>query len=213
MKSPGEIALLFFILFLGVAGFLYYPRAWNERAAAERLATLLAGADGAAALGPRVKSVGCVLREASPDPDCTPGAVFTDATPEKICVSGYSKTVRNVSDKIRKAVFAAYGISYPQPRGAYEVDHLIPLAIGGSNDIANLFPQPAIPEAAETNEVVLGFREKDVVEVYLRDEVCSGRASLAAAQEQIAKDWLLIYNDLSPAKIAEIKKTYSNWSN
>jgi hypothetical protein len=32
---------------------------------------------------------------------------------------------------------------FRQPRGAYEVDHLIPLELGGDNVIANLWPEAA----------------------------------------------------------------------
>ena len=106
---------------------------------------------------------------------------------------------------MRKKVFAEYGVDYPVPRGAYEVDHLIPLTLGGNNDIANLFPQPAEPAP--------GFREKDLVEVYLHEEVCNSRVAVSIAQERIAEDWLAIYNNLSADDISHLKKTYHNWSN
>lgn len=192
-------------LVVSVAGFLSY-RQYNEAQAAQvRMHALLATAATEAPVhsfepDPRTKSAGCVLRGPLPDRACTPGAIFEDATVERICVRGYTKTVRNVSTKLRKQVFAEYGISYPQPRGAYEVDHLIPLAIGGSNDIANLFPEAADPPP--------GFHEKDVVEVYLQQEVCSGRVALPAAQKQVAEDWLVVYDNLTPEEIRAIKKKY-----
>ena len=46
-------------------------------------------------------------------------------------------TVRNVPDSVRYAVFAEYGIDYSL-HSNYEVDHLISLELGGSNDIADL---------------------------------------------------------------------------
>ncbi len=91
------------------------------------------------------------------------------------------------------------------PFGTYEVDHFIPLALGGSNDIGNLFPEAAEPKP--------GFKEKDVVEVYLHDEVCAGHVALSVAQEQIATDWLRVYENLSPDIIKLIKQKYSSWAN
>jgi hypothetical protein len=65
-----------------------------------------------------------------PNPLVTPGAVFTtDAS--TICAPGYASGVRDVSTATKKEVYAEYGVSYPQASGAYEVDHLIPLEIGG----------------------------------------------------------------------------------
>ncbi len=72
-----------------------------------------------------------------PNPVLTPGDVF-DVDAATICVSGYSSSVRDVPLLEKKQVYVEYGVSYPQPTGAYEVDHFIPLEIGGSNDIKNL---------------------------------------------------------------------------
>ena len=152
----------------------------------------------------RTKSQDCQVLGPLPDHDCTPGAIFSDATKEEICVQGYTKTVRSVSTSLREKVFAEYGISYPQPYGSYEVDHLIPLALGGNNDVSNLFPESAEPYS--------GFKEKDVVENYLHEEVCAGGIDLATAHATIATDWLLIYNNLSDEKVKELKNKYRSWA-
>ena len=55
----------------------------------------------------------------------------------QLYMPGYTTTVRNVPMKVRKQVFVEYGIPYAQHSG-YEVDHLISLQLGGSNDISNL---------------------------------------------------------------------------
>ena len=135
---------------------------------------------GSGTLGKRTKTSGCVTTNALPDPACTPGAIFPDATVDKICVPGYSSSVRNVSSSTKDAVFAEYGIASHEP-GQYEVDHLISLELGGSNSIANLWPEPADPRP--------GFHEKDRVENYLHDQVCSGKMSLQKAQSDIATNW------------------------
>ena len=85
----------------------------------------------------------------------------------------------------KKQVYAEYGVSYPQPEGSYEVDHFTSLALGGSNDITNLWPEPAAPK--------LGFHEKDKVENYLHDQVCNGSMTLTEAQKEISTDWYAVY--------------------
>src|SRR3989338_1144184 len=134
----------------------------------ELVAALEAREEAPFSLGVRTKETGCQVRGPLPDPDCSPGAVFPDATPEIVCVSGYTKTVRSVSVKLKKQLYASYGIASPPPTGTYEADHLIPLALGGNNDIANLFPEISAVAAGTK----LGFREKDIVENYLREQVC-----------------------------------------
>jgi hypothetical protein len=96
-----------------------------------------------------------------------------------------TKERRRVSSEVHRQTFTEYGISYPQPRGAYEVDHLVPLELGGDNMIENLWPESAQP--------VPGFHEKDKVENYLHRQVCSGAMTLANAQRQIATDWTTVW--------------------
>lgn len=168
-----------------------------------KLKSLLATATQSFGFDERLKQDHCLIQGPLPDHNCTPGAVFTDATPEVICVSGYTKTVRNVSAKLKKEVYGEYGLDSHQELGTYEVDHLIPLELGGNNDIANLFPEAAIP--------IPGFQEKDLVENYLHQEVCSGRVLLDSAQKQIANDWVAVYLTLSSKQILELKGQFKSW--
>jgi len=194
-------------LAVGVLTVLYSAYLFTHRleiARESQLASLLGGEEKTLHFNERTKFSDCETREPLPDPDCTPGAIFPDATIDEICVSGYSAKVRDVSISLKKKVFADYGIEYPVPFGSYEVDHLVPLSIGGSNDVANLWPKAADP--------VLGFFEKNVVANYLREEVCGGKISLGAAQEQIAKDWTLIYKNIDPRRAKELKIRYPNWA-
>src|SRR3989344_1203491 len=189
MNTKQELSLVLFLIALAVGSFF----AVQDQAGPEvpdRLAALFAQQPEVLRLEARTQTANCQINGPLPDPECTPGAVFPEATLEKICVSGYSKTVRNVSAPLKKKVYESYGIPYPQPRGSYEADHLIPLAIGGNNDIANLFPEAGEPRP--------GFREKDVVEVYLRDAVCGGIIGLAEAQFLVATDWVSIYDAMTP---------------
>ena len=121
-----------------------------------------------------------------PNPSLTPGAVLTtDAT--TICTPGYASSVRNIPTVTKKQVYAEYGASYPQPTGAYEVDHFIPLEIGGSNDIKNLWLEPATPTP--------GFHQKDQFENFEHDQVCNGTISAAEAQSRMASDWYFYWQE------------------
>lgn len=130
----------------------------------------------------------CRARGPLPDPRCTPGAILAGATRAQICVPGYSSRVRNVSESVKRAVYASYGI-VTRTRGQYEVDHLVSLELGGSNDIANLWPEAAQADA--------GFRQKDKLENALHRELCAGRLSLVLIQRQIATNWVAAYRGLN----------------
>ncbi|HWK16904.1 MAG TPA: hypothetical protein VNR66_05570 [Solirubrobacteraceae bacterium] len=131
----------------------------------------------AAGLGRRTRTSGCRVRGQLPDPACTPGAVFAAATVAEICTPGYASGVRNVPEALKRTVYADYGTE-PSVPGSYEVDHLVPLELGGSNEIANLWP-----------EIAPGYHEKDQVENELHDAVCAGHIGLASVQRAIARDW------------------------
>ncbi len=130
----------------------------------------------------------CQAQGALADPICTPGATFAGVTASQVCTPGYAKSVRNVPTSVKNQVYASYGIMTHAP-GEYEIDHYIPLELGGSNEVANLWPEPASP--------VPGFHEKDKVENYLHDQVCSGAMALDEAQHEIATNWLDVYKRIA----------------
>ncbi|HEX8732883.1 MAG TPA: HNH endonuclease signature motif containing protein [Ktedonobacterales bacterium] len=137
--------------------------------------------------GVQTKTSGCQAHNGLPDSACTPGAIFASATVSQICQSGYASSVRNVPTSEKNAVYAEYGIQ-SHYTGQYEVDHLVSLELGGSNDISNLWPELASPTP--------GFHQKDQVENYLHDQVCAGKVSLHDAQVQIATNWLDIWHQM-----------------
>ena len=120
-----------------------------------------------------------------PDPTCTPGSLnpaVTQATIDQtICVEGWTATVRppeNITEQEKAESMAAYGDT--GSLGDYEYDHFVPLELGGAtNDPHNLWPEPG----ASPNP-------KDTVEYDLRHKVCDGQLTLAAAQHEIAADWV-----------------------
>ena len=73
-----------------------------------------------------------------PDPKLTPKD-SSPVTVQDLCVPGYSRKVRNVPAEMKREVYREYGIT-SHGSGDYEVDHLIPLELGGSNSIKNLRP-------------------------------------------------------------------------
>ena len=123
-----------------------------------------------------------------PDRRCSPGAYdprVTQATiGSTICVPGYSESVRNVPESAKRAVYAEYGIAHHAPY-SYEVDHIVSLELGGSNDISNLYP--------ESYTIADGARVKDRLENALHRAVCDGRVPLRTAQRAIASNWLAAY--------------------
>jgi hypothetical protein len=131
----------------------------------------------------KVVQTHCVVQSGLPDQRCTPGAIFANATVSEICTPGYAQKVRNVSQAEKDKVYAEYGIS-THSTGSYEVDHEIPLEIGGSNDIKNLWPELS---TGSYNSYM-----KDKVENYLHDQVCSGKIPLKEAQTEIATNWKTI---------------------
>ena len=136
-------------------------------------------------LAPRTQSTGC-RRGVRPDRDCSPGAYSSALTTSVVCSAGFrTSTIRNVPDSEKHAVEVEYGLA-PRAYGyTIEIDHIVPLELGGSNDIANLFPEPG--------GAVLGYRVKDRLENRLKALVCSGRLTLAAARAGIARDWVALY--------------------
>jgi hypothetical protein len=94
-----------------------------------------------------------------------------------------SSTMQNNSFSTA-ATFAEYGIDWSL-RSGYEVDHIISLALGGSNEMSNLYP--------ESCSIQYGARVKDKFDNYLHREVCAGRVPITVAQQGIATDWLRYY--------------------
>jgi hypothetical protein len=118
-----------------------------------------------------------------PDPRCTPGGIDPAVTQANIdstiCQSGYTATVRPPEAQTEAFKFNDAYPAYGIPSGTEtELDHLVPLELGGDNDEANLWP-----------EVPPSPNPKDSVEDALNRAVCDGRVSLASAQIAIAQDW------------------------
>ena len=87
----------------------------------------------------------------------------------------------------RDEVQIRYGLpTGPHPN--YEIDHLIPLCLGGGDDASNLWPQPRRTIAPTWNA-----EAKDRLEHRLCELVCSGQLDIGTAQQDIATDWIAAY--------------------
>lgn len=117
-----------------------------------------------------------------PDPKLTPGDAF-DVSRDDLCSAAYSNPARKLPVALKRQTFDRYGMS-PQVVG-YNVDHLIPVSLGGSNSLTNLWPQPL---SGEWN-----YHMKNKLEGKLSKMVCGGAITLERARQEIAGDWVGAY--------------------
>jgi hypothetical protein len=129
------------------------------------------------------------LRGALPDRRCSPGAYYSRLTKAVICSPGFhTGTIRNVPQSEKFQVESEYRMAPSYYGRTIEIDHIVPLELGGSNEMANLFPEPGSGSA--------NYHLKDELENRLRDLVCSGAMPLQTAQDQIAANWKGLYEQV-----------------
>ena len=125
-----------------------------------------------------------VRAEWTPDATLTPGATRTISRND-VCPVKPREDFYPIPATLAYRVFEKYRIHNPGPR-SYEVDYLISPALGGADDIRNLWPQPY--SSGEWNAHV-----KDALEDYLHDQVCAGKLDLETAQRDISGNWIDAY--------------------
>jgi hypothetical protein len=120
------------------------------------------------------------------------GAINEDVTQaniyQTICVPGWTATVRpstSYTNGVKAKLLREQGL--PQTDAArYELDHLIPLALGGHpRKPENLWLQPWFGEWSA--------RVKDRLEVKLKTMVCKGQITLERARKAFATDWIAAF--------------------
>ena len=145
-----------------------------------------------------------------PDASLTPGVAETvdvsDLTDRWECPQSvhkddctYSQAHRSVSAKTHNRVYDEYKIPPEQRNGKFgEVDHFDPLCNGGSNDLKNLWYQPA---KNPWNGKNYGYHEKDDLESWVCVQVKAGALDPKVAFEKITADWVAYYREVNPKHV------------
>jgi len=128
-----------------------------------------------------------------PDASCTPGAINPTVTLDVLKSPGFRTSC--VRDKIeseakKHEAYGWYSLQAPADNKGNsmtcELDHLVPLELGGADSMDNIWPQCG-PDKVTLKERY--FKQKDLVEMYLAGQVRSGAMDMATAQRAIAKDY------------------------
>ena len=112
----------------------------------------------------------------------TPGAT-AKVKMERLCAADFATSQKPVANWQRNEALERYGVRPEQFSG--ELDHLVPVALGGSNDPDNLWPFRGTG--------AFTFSAKQALGIKLHDMVCSGKMSLKDAQDAFRKDWTKAY--------------------
>jgi hypothetical protein len=126
--------------------------------------------------------------EQLPDPGCTPGStssLVTESNLSRTICATKQPSPTAISPSLSAEVAKEYKVSFSKDT---IINRLIPLSLGGDDEIANLWP--------ETNSDVNGVQTKALAEKALTAAVCAKKISLAAAQQKIAKNWESSLNGL-----------------
>jgi hypothetical protein len=150
-----------------------------------------------------------------PDPSMTPGLIDSTVGDNNICAHDwtyggagnppveagsdtYSKAARRTPTATKERSFQEYGLSDPHDGGkSYEVDHRVPLSLGGRDDIRNLWPETR-DRSVQWNAWV-----KDRLEFKIYNMVCHPTGGQAAMHVQDAQavflgDWVAGYQQYCP---------------
>jgi len=123
--------------------------------------------------------------EVLPDKNLTGESVRTE---DRDAACGHASEHRAPMNAPRRdEILRRYGLP-PGPHPDYEIDHLIPLCLGGSDDPSNLWPQPR-----RSIEETWNAEVKDQLERLMCNMVCDGQIDIATAQEAFATDWIAAY--------------------
>ena len=112
----------------------------------------------------------------------TPGAT-AKVKMEQLCAPDFAQSVKPVSAWQRSQALERYGLRADGFSG--ELDHLVPVSLGGSNDPDNLWPFHA--------SGVFTLEAKQALASKLQGLVCARKLSLKDAQDAFRKDWTMAY--------------------
>jgi hypothetical protein len=105
-----------------------------------------------------------------------------------VCTDRHTRQYRHWSREQADRILQEYGL----PAGPYgrdwEIDHLIPLSLGGADVDANLWPEPRRSIEPEWNA-----ERKDRLEWRTAGLVCGGQLDLVTAQKGINSNWIVAF--------------------
>jgi hypothetical protein len=138
-----------------------------------------------------------------PNGTLTPG-VIASIDQDDVCglVDGlsYSKRSRHTPIELKRGVYAAYGIA---PNGRdFEIDHRVPLCIGGADARENLWPQEGLRHP--------NFQDKDRLEAEVCRLVCRDHLiTLREGQAIFLGDWIAGYREIFGIDLTNISDRVS----
>jgi hypothetical protein len=113
----------------------------------------------------------------------TPGDA-RKVTKEQICAPGYLESIKPTRISMKEEAFSRYGLRDGQSKTEV-LDHLIPVSLGGTDSVENLWPEP---EKGDWNAT-----QKNALELKLVTMVCDGTLTVKQAQTAIKKNWVAAY--------------------
>jgi len=111
-----------------------------------------------------------------PDRKLTPGKIARRDTDR-----------HRVTEEMERQVFSRYHIPWRR-RSEFKIDHLIPIALGGADNVENLWPQSLSVRPYSP-------LRKELLTQRLLAEIAEGKLTLAQAQKEIAEDWISCFVD------------------
>ena len=105
------------------------------------------------------------------------------ANEAQVCAADFEASVKPIAKWQRDQALERYGKRPEDFTG--ELDHLIPVSLGGSNDPDNLWPIP-------TNKDMSPAQKKEL-DLKLHELVCAKTVKLKDAQDALKKDWVKAY--------------------
>jgi len=112
----------------------------------------------------------------------TPGNK-SKANDAQICAADFEASVKPIAKWQRDQALERYGKRPEDFTG--ELDHLIPISLGGTNDPDNVWPIPP--------SKTMGPEQKKALDLKLHQLVCDKTLKLKDAQDAIKKDWVKAY--------------------
>src|SRR5471032_3406388 len=113
----------------------------------------------------------------------TPGDA-KKVTKEQICAPGYAASIKATKESAKEEAFSRYGLRDGVSKTDV-LDHLIPVELGGTDNVENLWPEPVKGE--------WNASQKDALEQKLLGMVCDGTLTVKQAQTAIKKNWVAAY--------------------